>query len=49
VRFDRQEGSFGDHAFRRHHPELLVRQFLRGEGQADTSDYRQKLPPQYHA
>jgi len=49
VRFDRQEGSFGDHAFRRHHPEPLAGQFLRGEEEEDTSDDRQKLLLQYLA
>jgi hypothetical protein len=47
VRSDRQEGSFGDHASRRYHPEPLVGQFLRGEEQEDASDDRDKLPPQY--
>ena len=47
VRSDRQEGSSGDHASRRHHPEPLVGQFLRGEEQEYTSDDREKLPPQY--
>jgi hypothetical protein len=49
VRFDRQEDFLGDHAFRRHHPEPLAGQFLRGEEQEDTSDDRQKLLLQYHA
>ena len=44
---DRQEGSFGDHASRRHHPEPLVGHSLCGKKQEDASDDRNKLPPQY--
>lgn len=47
VRSDPQERFFGDHAFRRHHPETLVGQFLHGEAQEGASDDREKLPPQY--
>jgi len=45
--FDRQEGSFGARLSRLHHPESLAGQFLQAEEQEDTSDDREKLPPQY--